>query len=155
MEDRVVGRNRKARFRYHLLDRVEAGIILKGSEVKSLRRGNVGFEDAHAVIRGGEVYLRSLHIAPHEQSSRGGHDPVAERKLLLKRSEIRKLAARVNEKGMTLIPTQIYFKNGWAKVELALASGKRQYDKRRAIQERDHRRELARFQREKRRWTGR
>lgn len=154
MEDRIVGRNRKAQYRYHLLTRFEAGIVLKGSEVKSLRQGHVGFEDAHAVIRDGEVYLRSLHISHYDRARGGGHDPVGERKLLLKRSEIRKLRSRVNEKGMTLIPTQVYFKDGWAKVELALASGKRKYDKRRAIQEREQKRELARFQREKRRWTG-
>ncbi len=154
MEDRIVGRNRKAQFQYHLQARFEAGIVLRGSEVKSLRLGQVAFEDAHAIIRNGEVFLRSLHIAHYDRARGGGHDPIAERKLLLNRSEIRKIESRVTEKGMTLIPTMVYFKDGWAKVELALASGKRQYDKRKVIQEREQKRELARFQREKRRWTG-
>ena len=155
MEDRVVGRNRKAQFKYHLISRVEAGMVLRGSEVKSLRQGRVGFEDAYAIIRDGEVFLRSLHIPPYDKARGGGHDPVAERKLLLKRTEIRKLASRVGEKGMTLIPTMIYFKGGWAKVELALASGKRKYDKRRVIAEREQKRELDRFRKQRRHWTGR
>jgi len=155
VEDKIVGRNRKAQYRYQLLSRLEAGIVLQGSEVKSLRQGRVGFEDAYAVIRDGEVFLRSLHIPPYDKARYGGHNPVAERKLLLKRSEIRKLSSKVTEKGMTLIPTMVYFKGGWAKVELALASGKRKYDKRRAIMEREQKRELARFRKQRRRWTGR
>ncbi len=145
MEDRVVGRNRKASFKYELHARFEAGIRLTGSEVKSLRAGHVGFEDAYAVVRRGEVFLRALHIAGYDKARDGGHNPDSERKLLLNRSEIRKIELRVQEKGMTLIPTMVYFKNGWAKVELALATGKRQYDKRQAIQDREQKRELDRF----------
>lgn len=145
MEDRVIGRNRKAAFKYKLLTRFEAGIVLRGSEVKSLRLGHVSFEDAHAIIRNGEVFLRSLHIAGYDNAIGGGHQPVTERKLLLKASEIRKLEQKTTEKGMTIVPTAVYFKNGWAKVELALAEGKRQYDKRHALQERDQKRELARL----------
>ena len=154
MEDRIVARNKKAMFRYKLLSRFEAGIVLHGSEVKSLREGLVGFEDAHAVIRNGEIFLRSLHIAPYHWARGGGHNPMAERKLLMKRSEIKKLETRVLEKGMTIVPTMIYFKKGWAKVELALATGKRQYDKRQAIMERDQKRETDRFEKEKKRYTG-
>jgi SsrA-binding protein len=154
MEDKIVGRNRKAQFRYHLLDRYEAGLVLSGSEVKSLREGRVGFEDAYAVVRDGEIFLRSLHIPPYAKARAGGHDPIAERKLLLNHSEIRKLTTKVNQKGMTLIPTMVYFKKGWAKVELALASGKRQYDKRKAIEEREQKRELDRFRKQRRGFTG-
>jgi len=155
MEDKVVGRNRKAQFQYHLGTRFEAGLVLTGSEVKSLREGQVGFEDSYAIVRDGEVFLRSLKIAPYDKAYGGGHKSDAERKLLLNRSEIRKIAQKIQEKGMTLIPVCIYFKNGWAKVELALAQGKRQYDKRAVIEEREHKRDLARLHREKRRWTGR
>ncbi|MFH0766249.1 MAG: SsrA-binding protein SmpB [Calditrichota bacterium] len=154
MDDKIVGRNRKAQFQYHLGARFEAGLALKGSEVKSLREGQVGFEDSYAVVRNGEVFLRSLKIAPYDKAFGGGHQPDAERKLLLKRSEIRKITQKIQEKGMTLIPVSIYFKNGWAKVELALAQGKRQYDKRAAIEERENKRDLARLHREKRKWTG-
>ena len=100
MQDRIVGRNRKASFKYDLQARFEAGIVLRGSEVKSLRSGHVGFEDAHAIIRDGEIYLRSLHIAGYDKARDGGHDPVSERKLLLKRHEIKKLETKVLEKGM-------------------------------------------------------
>ncbi len=154
VEDRIVGRNKKAFHRYTLTTRFEAGLILRGSEVKSLRGGMVSFEDAHAVIRNGEIFLRSLHISPYSNSLEGGHNPTAERKLLLKSGEIKKIETRVLEKGMTLIPTMVYFKNGWAKVELALASGKRQYDKRQVIMERDQKRELARIHKQVKQFTG-
>jgi len=154
VNDRIVGRNRKALFKYQIMSRIEAGLVLKGSEVKSLRGGHVGFEDSYAIIRNGEVFLRSLHIAGYDKARGGGHDPVAERKLLLKRHEIRKLEQKVLQKGVTLIPMTVYFKDGWAKVELALATGKRKYDKRRAIMEREQKRDLARVQKMKKRWTG-
>ncbi len=153
MDDKVVGRNRKARFKYHITSRIEAGIVLKGSEVKSLRMGHVGFEDAYAIIRNGEVFLRSLHIAPYDNARNGGHNPVAERKLLLKTHEIRKLESKMLQKGVTLVPTMVYFKGGWAKVELGLATGKRKYDKRRAIMEREQKRDLDRFNKLRKRWT--
>lgn len=155
MEDRIVSRNKKARFKFNLLTRFEAGLVLCGSEVKSLRMGAVSFEDAHVIIRNGEVYLRSLHIAAYGKARDGGHVPMSERKLLLKRSEIKKLAQRIESKGMTIVPTMIYFKDGWAKVEIALALGKRQYDKRHAIMERDQKRDMERFQKERRGHTGR
>jgi len=141
----IVGRNRKADFKYHLLQRFEAGLVLTGSEVKSLRLGRVGFEDAHAVVRNGEVVLVSLHIPLYENSRNGGHRERAERKVLLKANEIRKIGLKVIEKGMTIIPTAVYFKGGWAKVELALATGKRKYDKRQVLKEREEKRELDRF----------
>jgi len=153
-EIKIVGRNKKASFKYELVSRVEAGIKLTGSEVKSLRAGRVGFEDAHAVIRGGEVFLKALHIPPYDKARGGGHEATAERKLLLKNSEIHKLQMKVDEKGMTLIPTMVYFKKGWAKVELALAVGKRQYDKRQTIKERENKRELDRFQKIRKGTTG-
>lgn len=155
MKEQVVGRNRKARFKYEILSRFEAGMVLRGSEVKSLRAGHVGFEDAYAIIRQGELYLRSLHIPGYDKARHGGHDPVAERKLLLKRHEIRKLEQKVLQKGVTLIPTKVYFKEGWAKVEIALATGKRKYDKRQAIKERDQKRELDRFKKIKKGFVGR
>ncbi len=154
MKDKIIGRNRKAQFKYEILSRVEAGIVLKGSEVKSLRAGHLGFEDAYAVIRNGEMFLRSLHIAPYDKARGGGHDPIAERKLLLKRHEIRKLEHKVLQKGVTLVPTMVYFKNGWAKVEIGLATGKRKYDKRRVIMEREQKRELDRFHKMRKRWSG-
>jgi len=141
MEDKIVGRNKKAMFKYQLGTKFEAGLVLRGSEVKSLREGHVGFEDSYAVIRNGEVFLRSLHIAGYDRARDGGHHPTAERKLLLKRDEIRKIERKIEAKGMTLIPTMVYFKEGWAKVELALAEGKREYDKRQVIMERDQKRE--------------
>jgi len=141
MEDKIVGRNKKALFKYHLTTRFEAGLSLRGSEVKSLRDGHVGFEDSYAVIRNGEVFLRALHIAPYDKARGGGHHPTAERKLLLRKEEIRKITLKVEQKGMTLVPTMVYFKQGWAKVEIALAEGKREYDKRQAIMERDQKRE--------------
>ncbi|MBM3327695.1 MAG: SsrA-binding protein SmpB [Calditrichaeota bacterium] len=144
-DDKIIGRNRKAEYRYVLQQRFEAGIVLSGAEVKSLRQGHVGFEDAHAVVRNGEVYLKSLHIPPYAHTRAGSYNPTIERKLLLKRSEIRKIQMRVEAKGMTIIPVSLYFKNGWAKVEIALALGKRQYDKRQAIKEREQKRELDRF----------
>jgi len=152
--DKIIGRNRKARFKYHIESSFEAGIVLCGSEVKSLRSGHVSFEDAHAVIRNGEIFLRSLHIAGYDKARGGGHDPIAERKLLLKRNEIKKLEHKVLTKGVTLVPTMVYFKRGWAKVEIAIATGKRKYDKRQVIMERDQKRELDRFNKMRKRWTG-
>jgi SsrA-binding protein len=155
MKDKVIGTNRKAMFKYEILSRIEAGIVLRGSEVKSLRAGHVGFEDAYAVIRNGEIHLRSLHISGYDKARGGGHDPVAERKLLLKQHEIRRLEQKVLQKGVTLIPTIVYFKNGWAKVEIGLCVGKRKYDKRQAIMEREQKREDARFNKIRRGFTGR
>jgi SsrA-binding protein len=135
-----VVRNRKALHDYHIIDRWEAGIELWGSEVKSLREGKANLQDAYARIEGGQVYLVNAHISPYDPAARDNHDPRRERRLLLHRHEIRRLFGKVNEKGLTLVPLAFYFKKGKVKVELALASGKKQYDKRAAIKEKDVRR---------------
>ena len=138
---RVVATNRKARHEYEVLDTFEAGIVLRGPEVKSLREGKVGFQDAFARVERGEVWLYSLHIGPYEQANRYNVDPLRTRKLLLRKEEIRKLVGKVEEKGLTLVPLQLYFRRGYAKVELALARGRRLHDKReklkRKVQERE------------------
>src|ERR687897_303467 len=139
-----VATNRQASFRYHLLERLEAGIVLQGSEVKSLREGAVQLKDSYAEVRGGEVWLRNMHIAPYKPAAGENHDPDRPRKLLLHRREIERLVGKTAERGLTLVPTRIYFKGPRAKVELALAKGKDTYDKRRAIKERDSKREIER-----------
>jgi SsrA-binding protein len=141
---KIVASNRKARHDYDLLETLECGVILTGSEVKSLRAGQVVLKDAYAEIRGGEMWLYSLHIAPYQFARGGGHDPERPRKLLLHRREIERLIGKVNEQGLTLIPTSIYFSHGLAKVEIALARGRRKYDKRQAIREREEKREMDR-----------
>lgn len=127
---KVVASNRKARHEYEILDTFEAGLVLKGPEVKSLRDGKVGFQDAFARLERGEVWLYSLHISPYEQAGRENEDPLRTRKLLLHKHEIRRLVGQVEEKGLTLIPLQIYFRGGYAKVTMALAKGRKLYDKR-------------------------
>lgn len=127
---KVVATNRKARHEYEILDTYEAGLVLKGPEVKSLRQGKVGFQDAFARLERGEIWLYSLHISPYEQAARENEDPMRTRKLLLHKQEIRRLVGQVEEKGLTLIPLQIYFRRGYAKVTLALARGRKLYDKR-------------------------
>ena len=134
--------NRKARFQYELLDRVEAGIALKGTEVKSLRNGKISLGDAYCRIdRAGEVWLHDAHISPYTHAGHDNHDPLRTRKLLLHKPEIRRLHQRVREKGLTLVPTRLYFKHGRVKVEIALARGKALYDKRDTIKKRDQQRE--------------
>jgi len=127
---KVVASNRKARHEYEVLDTFEAGLVLKGPEVKSLREGKVGFQDAYARVEGGELWLHSLHISPYEQANRFNEDPLRPRKLLLHRQEILRLLGKVEEKGLTLVPLSIYFRRGYAKVSLALARGRKTYDKR-------------------------
>lgn len=139
-----VATNRQARFRYHLLDRWEAGIALRGSEVKSLRAGKADLKDSYAQLRDGEVWLHGCYIAPYAPAAGEGHDPERPRKLLLQRREIERLIGKTQEKGLTLIPTRIYFSGPHAKVELALARGKERRDKREAIREREQRREIER-----------
>lgn len=143
-ERKLVATHRKARFEYEILETVEAGIALLGPEVKSLRAGNASLTDAYAVVRHGQVYLVGAHISPYAQASRENPDPKRERKLLLHRAEIARLAAKVAERGLTLVPLQIYFREGRAKVELALARGRRRHDKRDAIREREQQREVRR-----------
>lgn len=136
--------NRKARHEYAILQTFEAGIALVGTEVKSLRQGKANLVDGYAKIENGEIWLVSVHISEYTQGNINNHDPVRQRKLLLKSSEIRKLIGKTKEKGLTLIPLRLYFKNGKVKVELALAKGKKVYDKRRDIAKRDFQREQER-----------
>ena len=144
---KIIAVNRKARFNYELLETLEAGMVLVGTEVKSLREGKVNIKDAYAEIVGGELWLVGLHISPYEQGTTGAHEPERRRKLLVSGRELRRLATKVQEKGLTLVPTRLYFKAGWAKVELALGRGKRQYDKRQTIAKRDADRAVARARR--------
>jgi len=141
---KLIASNRKARHEYEILDTFEAGMVLLGPEVKSLRAGKASLSDAYAEIRRGEVYLVNAHIGAYEQAGRANAPPRRERKLLLHGYEIARLAGRVAERGFTLIPLQLYFKDGRAKVELALARGKRRYDKRQAIRKRESERDLKR-----------
>jgi SsrA-binding protein len=145
-----VATNRQAAFRYHLLEKIECGIGLQGSEVKSLREGAVQLKDAYAEVRDGEVWLRNMYIAPYEPAARDNHDPERPRKLLLHRREIERLIGKTAERGLTLVPTRIYFSGPRAKVELALARGKETHDKRRSIKERETRREIERAMSERR-----
>ena len=145
---RVVTTNRKAHFDYHILEKVEAGIALQGTEVKSLRAGLINLKDSYAELRGGEVFLVGAHISPYEQGNQFNHEPERPRKLLLHRREILRLGQKVREKGLTIIPLRVYFKANRAKVELALAKGKRAYDKRAAIAKRESKRELDRAMKE-------
>jgi SsrA-binding protein len=139
-----VATNRRARHKFELLDTFEAGIELTGSEVKSLREGKAQLGDAYALIDRGEVWLRNAHIPPYPPAAGQNHDPDRTRRLLLHRYEIERLVGRVERRGLTLIPTRIYFKGPYAKVELALARGKEQRDRRREIRDRDTRREVER-----------
>ncbi len=143
-----VASNRQASFRYAFLDKLEAGMVLTGTEVKSLRTGGAQLKDGYAAIQNGELWLHNIHIPPYPPAAHDNHDPERPRKLLLKRSEIEKLAARVSERGLTLVPTRIYFSNRMAKVEIALARGKDQFDKRQSLKEKDSKREMARALRE-------
>jgi SsrA-binding protein len=144
---RAIATNRRARFEFEILDRFEAGIALVGPEVKSLRAGKANLSDAYAVVRRGEVFLVSAYIAPYEQAGRSNVESRRERKLLLRRAEISRLSGKLAEKGLTLIPLQLYFSNGRAKVELGLCRGRRRYDKRQAIRQRETDRELQRAKR--------
>lgn len=143
-KEKVFAVNRKARYLYVIIDVLEAGISLRGSEVKSVRGGNVSLSDSYAVIKDGEVHLHNLHISTYKNAGIFNHDPVRVRKLLLKKREIRKLYGKVSEKGITLVPISVYLKSGKIKIELALVKGKKKFDKREEIQRRD-------FEKEKRR----
>ena len=136
--------NRKARHDYQILEVLEAGIVLKGTEVKSLRKRNASLQDSYAIIKNGELWLLGLHINPYEQGNINNHDPVRTRKLLIQKKEMRKLFSKVSEQGLTLVPLSMYFKGPFAKVELAVARGKKSYDKREAIAKRDAQRSIAR-----------
>jgi SsrA-binding protein len=144
-----VATNRQARFRYELLEKWEAGIVLQGSEVKSLRDGKANLKDSYALVRDGELWLIGAHIAPYAPAAGEGHDPERRRKLLLHRNEIERLIGKTAERGLTLVPTRIYFSGSNAKVEIALAKGKELRDKRETIREREQRREVERALKER------
>lgn len=143
-ESSTITTNRRARFDYTFEDEFEAGLVLTGSEVKSLRASNAQFKDAYGLVRGGEAWLVGMHIAPYDMARHGGHEPERERKLLLHAYEIDRIAGRIREKGLTLIPIKMYWKNGRAKVLLGLGKGSRQYDKRQKIRARETKRETDR-----------
>jgi SsrA-binding protein len=143
-EERIAITNRKARHDYEVLSAVETGIVLRGSEVKSLRYGNANLLDSYAYVRQGEVWLAGMHINPYHHATVTNHDPRRERKLLLHKKEIRKLIGKTAEKGLTLIPLKVYFKSGKAKIELGICRGRKSYDKRAAIAERESEREMKR-----------
>lgn len=141
---KVVATNRKARHDYNIEDTIEAGIVLTGTEIKSIRAGRMNLQDSFAQVRNGEVWLVGAHISPYTHGNRENHDPLRDRKLLLHRREINRLAGKVQERGYTLVPLRVYLKDGRAKVELGLARGKKQYDKRESIAKRDFDREMRR-----------
>lgn len=145
--NKIVTENRKARYNYYIEDTYEAGMSLLGTEVKSLRLGRANLKDSYAKIRGGEVFVYQMHIGSYPYANYENHDPLRRRKLLLHKHEIKKLYGKVNEMGFSLIPLKVYFKNGKAKITLALARGKRKYDKRETIRRRDEKRELERGKR--------
>ena len=142
---KIISNNRKARFNYFFDEFYEAGIVLKGSEVKSLRDGKANISESYALDNHGEIFLINSHIPSYKESSYNNHDPKRNRKLLLTKREINKLIGRINREGFTLIPTKLYFKKGKAKIEIAVAKGKKQYDKRYTKKKRDWNREKARF----------
>ena len=142
---KIISINRKAGFNYFFDELIEAGIVLKGSEIKSIRQGNVNIGDSYAVEKDGEIILINSHISSYKQSSYNNHSPLDERKLLLNKREINKLMGRVNKEGFTIIPTKMYFKKGKVKVQIAVAKGKKNYDKRQVKKNRDWNREKARY----------
>ncbi|MDZ7262653.1 MAG: SsrA-binding protein SmpB [candidate division KSB1 bacterium] len=149
MSEKIITTNRKARHDYEILETMEAGIVLQGTEVKSLRAGKANLKDSYAGIKNGEVFLYGAHISPYDHGNIFNHEPTRTRKLLLNKKEIRRLIGKVEERGMTLVPLKMYFKRGRAKVELGLARGKRLYDRRRDIAKRDAEREMKRALKEK------
>ena len=144
MSQKVVATNRKAKHEYFLLETYEAGLVLKGSEIKSIRAGQISLSQAYVTTDGREIWLVNAHIAPYNEANRFNHDPLRQRKLLLHNSEIRKLYEKVKQKGATIIPLRVYLKEGLAKIEIALAKGKKHYDKRDEIAKRDAQREIDR-----------
>ncbi len=145
---KIVTENRKARHEYFIEDEYEAGMVLKGTEVKSLRNGRANLKDSYARIKNGEVFVYQMHISEYPFAYYDNHDPLRPRKLLLNKQEIKRLYGKVNEKGFSLIPLKVYFKNGKAKIVIAVAKGKRKYDKRQDIKSRDAKRELDRIKKD-------
>ena len=142
---KIISYNRKASFNYFFNDLIEAGIVLKGSEIKSVRSGKVNIAESYAVEKNGEIFLINSHIPQYKQASYSNHNPYSERKLLLSKKEINKLIGKMNEEGFTLVPTKMYFKKGIAKIEIAVAKGKKLHDKRQTKKTRDWNREKARY----------
>jgi len=142
---KIICLNRKARFNYFFYENFEAGLVLKGSEIKSIRNGKVNISDSYAVEKNGEIVLVNSHIASYKESSYNDHNPTDERKLLLNKREINKVIGKINREGLTIIPTKMYFRRGKAKVEIAVAKGKKQYDKRHVKKQRDWDRERSRY----------
>jgi len=149
MPVKVVSENRKARHEYHILETYEAGIALTGTEVKSLRTGRANLQDSYARVENAELLLYNMHISPYNQGNRFNHEPKRTRRLLLHKNEIMRLLGKTREKGLALIPLKIYFKGGWAKIELALAKGKKLYDRREDMAARDAKREMERAVKER------
>lgn len=143
-DDSIVARNRKARHEYEILDTFEAGLVLRGPEVKSVREGRINLQEGYAEIRGGEAWLHGVHISPYDAGGMWNEDPTRTRKLLLNRREIEDLWGRTHQKGLTLVPLDAHFRNGYAKVTIAVARGKRKYDKRESIRKREMKREAER-----------
>jgi len=148
-EGKTITVNRKARHDYHILDTFEVGICLQGTEVKSIRKGMVNLKDSFAAIESSEVFLENMHVSPYEHGNIFNHEPLRKRKLLLHKSQIKQLIGKTKEKGLTLVPLKLYLKNGLVKVELGLAKGKKLYDKRQDIAERDAKREMERVFKER------
>lgn len=146
---KIITTNRKARHDYELLDTYEAGLVLTGSEIKSIRAGHVNIREGYVQVRDDELWLLNVHITEYEQAGQYGHEPLRPRKLLLHRREIERITSQVQEKGLTIIPTQLYLVNGRAKIEIALARGKRKYDKRAALRERESQRQIERTLRDR------
>lgn len=147
---KIISQNKKAKFNYFLSDFLEAGIVLKGTEIKSIRLHNVNLDDAYVLIRNNQAYVINMNIPVYEKGTIFNHEPKRDRKLLLHKYEIRKLDAKVERKGFTLIPTKIYLKNGKAKIEIALGQGKKLFDKRETIKQRENQREINKIMKEKR-----
>ncbi len=145
---KIIAENRKARHEYFIEDRFEAGMVLKGTEVKSLRQGRANLKDSYARIKNGELYVHQLHISPYPFAYYNNHDPLRVRKLLMHHYEIKQLYGKMNERGYTLVPLRLYFREGKVKLEMALAKGKRHYDKRETIRRRDEQRDLDRQRKE-------
>jgi len=147
--EKVISKNRKARHDFHIEETYEAGIVLTGTEVKSIRNSRVNLKDSYAKVEEGELFLYNMHVSPYEPGNRFNHDPLRVRKLLMHRNEIGRLAGKTKEKGYALVPLKIYLREGLVKVELGLAKGKKLYDKRHDIAERDRKREMERAVKEK------
>ncbi len=143
-QERAIVSNRKALHDYFILDRFEAGVVLKGTEVKSLRQGSANLQDGYAIIRGGELWLVGMHISPFDKGNINNHDPIRDRKLLMHKRELQRIMGKTSDKGLTLVPLRVYFKRNIVKIEIGLARGKKAYDKREAIAKRDAERALRR-----------